>query len=143
MTCVHEAAVRARRDRRARLAATPAHVVVPTLIAAAAIVAAVLVAHWLGASAIATIVAALVTWVVASIVAHRTVSSVAAGATLRLAAVYTPGERVRIDLPQYGLIDAEIVHVGLANTTLLAGEKLVVVANNRLLTVPRPALSAD
>lgn len=135
MTCVHETAARVRRERRARIAATPARVVGPTVAGLVSIVVAVLVALWFGASALASVIVALLAWLVATVVARRTVGSLAAGATLRLARVYAPGERVRIQLsPEEGEVDAEIVHVGLANTTLLAGDRLVVVANSRLLT---------
>lgn len=129
----------ARGKRRERAAAMPAHVMAPLCIVLAVAFAGSAVAHWMGLGdlGVATIAMCLVG--LGALAAHRTISSLAAGAGIRLAQPYLVGERVRAYVPSLGrTVDAEVVRVGAANTTLLirddAGtESLVVVPNSRMI----------
>lgn len=137
---------RACHDRRDRAAMSPAHVAVPAVLALAVVVLSGLTAHWfgMGTTGVWTVVA--VAAVGCAVAAHRTVSSLAAGAGIRLAQPYAPGERVRVHLPSLDrTVDAEVVRVGAANTTLvvrdagfdfdgLSGvDSMIVVPNNLML----------
>jgi small-conductance mechanosensitive channel len=71
---------------------------------------------------------------VGAFVAQRTVLSVLAGLTLLVVRPYAPGERVRLPSPEDGsAIEAEVVRLGLANTTLATTSGLLIVPNSRLL----------
>jgi small-conductance mechanosensitive channel len=130
---------RACRRRRARRAAMPAHVLLPVSLAVGLVVVSAAIAAWLGLGpgglAAATVLAA----VVAAAGAHRTVGSLAAGAGILLAQPYGAGERVHVYVPSFGrTVDAEVVRIGAANTTLLVrdehgADSLIVVPNNRML----------
>lgn len=66
--------------------------------------------------------------------ARRSLGSVFSGLTLLVVRPYGPGERLRLYLPeQQGYVDAEIVRVGLATTTLATSDGLLVVSSSRLL----------
>jgi small-conductance mechanosensitive channel len=76
------------------------------------------------------------------VIAHRTVSSTLAGVALLVVRPYAAGERVLMQSPVDGcLIEAVVVHVGIANTTLATDTGLLVVPNRRLLRNP-PAVTA-
>jgi small-conductance mechanosensitive channel len=69
--------------------------------------------------------------------AHRTVRSLLAGAGLALARPFSAGERVRLYVPElHGVVEAEIVRIGAANTTLATGTGILVVPNARMLRRP-------
>lgn len=88
----------------------------------------------IGLSAPAVVAIAITVALAAALAAHRTVSSLAAGAGMRLARPYGPGEQVHLYVPAlHSVADAEIVRVGPANTTLLTRRGLVVVPNSRML----------
>lgn len=136
-------AARARSTRRVRLSATPARVSAPLASGFAAIVIAIAVGNVFGLSAGIIAAGAAVVALAAGVAARRTLASLAAGAGLLIAQPYCPGEQVRVYVPSLGsVVDAEIVRVGIANTTLLVREgggangALVVVANGLML---RPA----
>jgi small-conductance mechanosensitive channel len=130
-------------EHRERVAALPAHVVAPLTLAALAVAGAGLTAHWLGVPAVGVLVVVLVVTTLAALTAHRTISSLAVGAGILLAQPYRPGDRIRAYLPALRrTVEAEVVRVGAANTTLLVREvdgapggvdSLVVVPNNRML----------
>lgn len=123
--------------RRARASATPAPVGGPLASGVAAVVIAVAVAYLTGLSAPAVAAIAFVVGVGAAVAARRTLVSLVAGAGMRLARPYHPGEPVRLYVPSLrSVVDAEVVRVGPANTTLMVagdGGGLVVVANSRML----------
>jgi small-conductance mechanosensitive channel len=72
--------------------------------------------------------------------AHRTFANLFAGWVLLLVRPYGPGEKLRLFSPVRGCsADAEIVRIGLANTTLATTSELIVVPNTQLLkSTPQP-----
>jgi small-conductance mechanosensitive channel len=70
---------------------------------------------------------------VGAFVAHRSVLNVLSGVTLLVVRPFAPGERVRLPAPSGLPIEAELVRVGLANTTLCTESGLLVVPNRRML----------
>lgn len=137
---------RACHEHRERAAALPAHVVAPLTVAGVAVGGAGLAAHWLGLSAIGVLAVILLATILAALAVHRTISSLAVGAGVLLAQPYRPGDQVRVFVPALRrTVDAEVVRVGAANTTLLVRDadggpdgvdRLVTVANNRMLRSP-------
>lgn len=80
------------------------------------------------------IVTALVA-IVGGCVAHRTVRNLTAGIVLLLVRPYGPGEKLRLRLPDpLGVVDAELVRSGFANTTLCTEHGLLTVPNTQLFT---------
>ena len=134
MSLIRDDARRHYADRRARASASPAPVLGPLASATAAVLLAVGVAVLVGLSdELVTLVAVAVT-LVAAVVSRRTVESLVAGAGMRLARPYCPGEQVRLFVPTLqSVVDAEIVRVGPANTTLMVSGGLLVVPNSRML----------
>jgi hypothetical protein len=60
-----------------------------------------------------------------------------AGVTLLVVRPYSEGERVRIAWSaENGYLEAVIVHIGIANTTLAANSGVLVIPNDRLLRNP-------
>lgn len=119
----------------------PAQVGTPLTLGVIAIAGSGLAAHWWGLPAMGVLGVVLVVTIIAAVAAHRTVSSLAVGAGILLAQPYLPGEQVRVYVPALRrTVDAEVVRVGAANTTLLVRDldgngvdSLVVVPNNRML----------
>jgi small-conductance mechanosensitive channel len=108
--------------------------VVPLLLAVAVIGSAALVSAALGLSLGAVLAVTAVVAVTGAVIAHRTVRSLSAGVALLLIRPYAPGERVRLHSAAHGgLVEAEVVRIGLANTTLATDTGLLVVPNHRLL----------
>ena len=104
---------------------------------AVAITLAVSISVISGLTATAALAVAVAVFGAATVFAHRTVTSMFAGLTLLLVRPYAAGERVRIQSPTDGCpLDAVIVHIGLANTTLASDAGVLVVPNNRLLRNP-------
>ena len=100
------------------------------LVQAAAVVGGALIGLPLLAIVLVMIGIAVLT-VVAS---RRTVGSLLAGAGIRVAQPYGPGEQIRVFVPALNSVeDAEIVRVGAANTTLLTERGVVVVPNAQML----------
>lgn len=134
MTRIQEVRDDARARPRERAFASPAPVAVP--LAAAAAVLALAVAGCIVFSLplgddLAIYVAAVLA---AAVIAHRTVLSLIAGLALALIRPYALGERVRLRSPAHGgVVDAEVVRIGAANTTLATENGLFVVANHLLL----------
>ncbi len=65
---------------------------------------------------------------------RRTVGSLVAGAGLRVAQPFEPGEQIRVYIPSLDSVqDAEIVRVGPANTTLATAGGIVLVPNADML----------
>ena len=124
-------------------AALPAPVIAPLTAGAITVGGAGLAARRLGVSAFGVLLVMLVVAVVAALAVHRTISSLAVGAGILLAQPYRPGDRVRVYVPLLcRTVDAEVVRVGAANTTLLVrytdgtpsgAAGLVAVPNNRML----------
>jgi hypothetical protein len=120
--------------RRARASSTPARVGVPLGASIAAVVLSIAVTNLAGLSGAMVAIVAGAVAVGAGVAARRTLGSLAAGAGLLLARPYYPGERVRLYVPSLrSVVDAEIVRVGPANTTLMTSGGLVVVPNGRML----------
>lgn len=103
----------------------------------AAVLLAVAGATVLGWSFAQVLVAGSVVLAACGLAAHRTVSSGFAGLALLLIRPYASGERVRIQSPtEPRAVDAVIVHIGIANTTLAWDAGVLVVPNNLLLRNP-------
>jgi small-conductance mechanosensitive channel len=133
---MHELRADARRActaRRERASVTPARLTFPLLSAALVLGAVAATSSAAGLSLGLVLAITVLVAVVGACVARRTVGSVLSGATLLLVRPYSPGEQVRLYLPMHGVIDAELVRVGLANTTLATSDGLLVVPNSRLL----------
>jgi small-conductance mechanosensitive channel len=125
---------RATLARREQAAASPVRLTVPVLSAVVAIGAAALISAFVGLPLLAVFGITLTVAVLGAVVAHRPVQNVLAGITLLVVRPFAPGERVRLDATLDGApIVAEIVRVGLANTTLCTGTGLLVVPNSQLL----------
>lgn len=91
----------------------------------------------LGVSLAGVLMVTAAVFVVALVLARRTVASTLAGVALIVVRPYAAGERVRIQSPDDGChFDAVIVHIGLANTTLATDAGVLVVPNHRLLRNP-------
>lgn len=61
-------------------------------------------------------------------------ADLAAGLVLLLARPYAPGEQIRIYVPcLHDVVDAEVVRIGWATTSLATATGLVTVANTRML----------
>jgi hypothetical protein len=131
------------RQHRERAAGMPAHVGAPLTFAGIAIALSAVAAHWLDLPTLGVIVVVSAVTVVAALAARSTVSSLAVGAGVLLAQPYRAGDQVRVYVPALRrTVDAEVVRVGAANTTLLVRDadgassgvdSLVVVPNNRML----------
>jgi small-conductance mechanosensitive channel len=75
--------------------------------------------------------------VAGALVAHRTVTNVLAGGLLVLARPFTPGDRLRLYVPELARIEeAQLMHIGVVTTTLCTGSGVLVVPNAQLLRVP-------
>jgi small-conductance mechanosensitive channel len=107
---------------------------VPLLAAVVVIGASALVSVLIGLPLLAVLGITLGVAVLGAVVAHRPVANVLAGITLLVVRPFAPGERVRLPATDDGApLDAEILRIGLANTTLCTGSGLLVVPNNRML----------
>lgn len=138
-----DGARRVRGARRERVSASPAPLAAPLLFVGAFVSSATLIAGATGLSPLAVAGVAAGALVVAGAIAHRTLSSLFAGLVLAIVRPYAPGERLRIFSPSHGcIIEATLVQIGAANTTLATDTGLLVVANNRMLKdVPERAES--
>lgn len=134
MTSMRADARRALGVRRERASVTPAPVAAPILTTLAVLAAGVLVLLLLGFGLPTVLGAVVAIALIGAIAAYRTTLSLVAGLTLYLVRPYLPGERIRLHAPEHGgTIDAEIVRIGLWNTTLCTTDGLLVVANARML----------
>ncbi|WP_375497352.1 hypothetical protein [uncultured Jatrophihabitans sp.] len=134
MTTDEDDQLRVRPQRWSRSRRTHAPVVVPLVLSLLVQAVAVVTAVALGAPLAAVLGVAAVSVVLTGIVARRTVSSLVAGAGLRVAQPYEPGEQVRVFVPALDSVeDAEIVRVGPANTTLRTSSGVVLVPNADML----------
>ncbi len=116
-------------------ASSPARVAGPLLGGTAAVVLALVAAVAAGMPALPAVLITLLVGVLAAVAVHRTLGALAAGVALALARPYGPGEQILIELPEFGgVTEAEIVHVGAANTALRVDDRLVVVANSRFFS---------
>lgn len=106
---------------------------------AVSVAIAVMIAAGLPSAIVVTV--ATTVCAVAAVLARHTLSALAAGVGLRVARPYCPGERVCLYVPSLGeIVEAEIVRVGPANTTLASQGGLILVPNNRMLrTGPNPS----
>jgi small-conductance mechanosensitive channel len=137
MTRIQDFTGDARRARSAsgeRVSASPAPVAVPLLLGGTLVSSAALIAAAAGLSVLAVIAVTAGTAMAAAAIAHRTLTSLFAGLVLAVVRPYAPGERLRIFSPAHGcIVEATLVQIGAANTTLTTDTGLLVVANNRLL----------
>ena len=125
---------RVRAQYRERARSTPARVVLPLVLAGGAQVALILGCLWVGFRGYAVVAFALALAVVSAVIHRRTFGSLVAGAGMRVARPYVPGEQVRLFVPSSdAVVTAEVVRVGPANTTLMVGDGLVRVPNARML----------
>lgn len=114
---------------------SPARVAGPLLGGTSAVVLAFAAAMAAGMPVLPAVLTTLLVGVLAAVAVHRTLGALAAGVALALARPYGPGEQILIELPEFGgVTQAEIVHVGAANTALRVDDRLVVVANSRFFT---------
>jgi small-conductance mechanosensitive channel len=120
--------------RREQAVASPVRLTFPTLSAVVVIGSAALISVLVGLPLAAVVGITFAVAVLGAIVAHRPLHNVLAGITLLVVRPFAPGERVRLDTTLDGApVDAEILRVGLANTTLCTGSGLLVVPNMRML----------
>lgn len=134
MSCVRGELRRSGASTRA-VRTSPARVAGPLLTGTAVVVLAFALAMVVGIPPLPAVLFTVGVGVFAALAVHRTLGALAAGVALALARPYGPGEQIRIDLPEFGgLTEAEVVHVGAANTALRVDDRLVVVANNRLFS---------
>jgi small-conductance mechanosensitive channel len=120
------------RDERAF--ASPAPVRKPLFAAAVLVPSAALVGLVLGLSVAQIFVVIGSAVLLAGVIAHRTVRASSAGLALLLIRPYSRGERLRFYSPADDCtVEGEIVHIGVANTTLATADGPLVVANDRLL----------
>jgi small-conductance mechanosensitive channel len=125
---------RATTARREQASTNPAHLTLPLLAAVLAISGAAYVSTLVGLPLLAVVAVTLVVAVTGAVIAHRPLANVLAGVTLLVVRPFAPGERIRLTAPSDGpALEAEIVRVGLANTTLCTGSGLLVVPNSRML----------
>ncbi|HKC29569.1 MAG TPA: mechanosensitive ion channel domain-containing protein [Jatrophihabitans sp.] len=80
--------------------------------------------------------------VLVAVIAHRTVRSLSAGIALLLIRPYAPGERLRLQADQH-TVDAEVLHIGLANSTLATEDGTLVIPNHLLLSGVPTRTSTD
>ncbi|MDT4919127.1 MAG: Mechanosensitive ion channel [Pseudonocardiales bacterium] len=133
----------ARREGDERVFASPIRVVTPLIGSTTVLVLAVVIAALSGLSAVTVVLIAAGTLVGCLVLAQRTVASLLAGLTLLIVRPYAAGERVRIQSPVGGCpMDVEIVHIGMANTTLAADAGVLLVPNHVLLRNPPAAAPA-
>jgi small-conductance mechanosensitive channel len=106
----------------------------PVLSAVVVIGAAALISVLIGLPLLAVVGITVAVAVLGALVAHRPMANVLAGITLLVVRPFSPGERVRLPATYDGApLDAEILRIGLANTTLCTGSGLLVVPNSRML----------
>lgn len=67
-----------------------------------------------------------------AVLARRTVTSLVTGVGLLLIRPYASGERLLLHLPD-AVVEAEVIGIGLVNTTLATPDGLLVVGNTYLL----------
>lgn len=119
------------RDCPAARDRAPARVTLPVLSAVVVISATAIVASLLGLPVSAVLAVTALVAIAGACVAHRTVTNVLAGLVLLLVRPYAPGERLRLELAEP--VEAELVRIGFANTTLATEAGLLLVPNRRLL----------
>jgi small-conductance mechanosensitive channel len=120
--------------RREQVSATPARLTFPILAAVVVIGSAALVSALVGLPLTAVLGITVAVAVAGAVIAHRPVLNVLAGITLRVVRPFAPGERVRLNTPTGAPpVEAELVRVGLANTTLCTESGLLVVPNSQML----------
>ena len=120
--------------RREQASTSPASLTLPVLSAVVVIGAAALISSRIGLPLLAVASITVAVALAGAVVAHRAVLNVLSGVTLLVVRPFAPGERVRLTAPEVAPpLEAEIVRVGLANTTLCTGSGLLVVPNRRML----------
>src|SRR3954451_23594177 len=130
MQAIRADACRATAARREQASTRPAHLTLPFLAAVIGIGGAALISTLNGLPLAAVVGITLAVALAGAFVAHRSVLNVLAGVTLLVVRPFAPGERVRLSAPADGPpIEAELVRVGLANTTLCTESGLLVVPN--------------
>ncbi|MBE7187039.1 hypothetical protein [Jatrophihabitans endophyticus] len=120
-------------QRRERARSMPARVVLPVVLAGGAQVLLILGCLALGFPTALVVACAVALAIVSAVIHRRTVGSLIAGAGIRVAQPYVPGEQVRLFVPTSdAVVTGEIVRVGPANTTLMIDDGLVRVPNSRM-----------
>jgi small-conductance mechanosensitive channel len=123
-----------RATRRSRVSQSPARVAGPILVASVGITIATLTAMLTGLTAEGVAAVAAAAHVLAAVAIRRTLGSLLAGVGLALIRPFSPGECVRIYVPElHAVVTAEIVRIGAANTTMATPRAVLVVPNSRML----------
>jgi small-conductance mechanosensitive channel len=116
----------------ARTSACPVQLAVPIGSAVVTITGTALVAMALGLSLPLVVAVTLAVALAGAVLARRTVTSLVTGVGLLLIRPYAPGERLLLPLPD-AVVEAEVIRIGLVNTTLATPDGLLVVGNTYLL----------
>lgn len=130
MSMIGEDTRRAYTARRERAAMNAAFVlsVLPPAVAVALLLPSVLL------PVVPAVTVALICLAVVAVSARRSLSNMLAALTLFVAQPYSAGERVRLYAgAERGVIEAEILHIGLLRTTLCSDSGVVAVPNIRML----------
>jgi small-conductance mechanosensitive channel len=120
--------------RRSCVSAAPVPVAGPLLASVAVIATAAVLATIAGLSSLAVLAVTAAAAIGSAHVARRTINSLLAGTVLVIARPFSPGEPVRLYVPERReVVAAEIVRIGAANTTLATPDGPIVMPNSRLL----------
>lgn len=116
--------------RRERVAMNAAVVMtaLPLAVAVALVVPAVVL------PVVPAVAVAMIALAIVAVVARRSLSNMLATLTLVVAQPYLPGERVRLYAGDaHGMVDAEVLHIGLLRTTLCSDRGVIAVPNIRMV----------
>lgn len=134
MTTCKDELLRRGPQRRPRARTHHARVVGPLVLSCVVQLGAIVLAVLLGVPLLGVLFLILGIAVLTAVLSRRTVSSLVAGAGIRVAQPYGPGEQIRVFVPSLDRVeDAEIVRVGAANTTLMTASGIVLVPNAQML----------
>jgi small-conductance mechanosensitive channel len=116
------------------VAATRIRIAIPLVAAVVVIGSTIVASELLGLPLLLGVALTLAVTIAGALVERRALSSLFAGIGLLIIRPYAPGERLLLPSPVDGrLIEAELVRVGIANTTLATPDGLLVTPNSYLL----------
>ncbi|HEX3334977.1 MAG TPA: hypothetical protein VHS54_00865 [Jatrophihabitans sp.] len=119
---------------RSRVSPAPVSVAGPTLAVTALVVVSTLLARMLGLSGPDVAAVAVAATVCGAAATRRALASLLAGVGLALVRPFSPGEIVRVYVPDLAdVVDAEIVRIGIVNTTMATRAGVLVMPNARML----------
>jgi small-conductance mechanosensitive channel len=120
--------------RRSRVSHRPVSVAAPTLAVSALVVVSTLLAGGLGLYAPDVVAVGVAAAVCGAVATRRALASLLAGVGLALVRPFSPGESVRVYVPDLDdVVDAEIVRIGIVNTTMATRAGVLVMPNARML----------